>query len=148
MSAMTDSTVPTERRTLVPALLLGGAIALAFALVTRLVPESVLVDTGPRVALYAVLALSAPLIVLPLRALAERLAVDPRSFVWAAIGGALLFDGTALGFAPDLYGQTGDATARVAAALLWAFGWQAVTQLFVERRRPSDLVGRLATPGR
>ena len=62
---------------------------------------------------------------------------DPRRLSWAAISGSLLFDGAALGFAPDLYGQTGDAWAYTAAGLLWAFGWIAVTELVVEQQRPT-----------
>jgi hypothetical protein len=118
-------------------LVLGLLIAFGFALVIRLVPESVLTDTGPRVVVYAVLALSAPTIVLPLWALARRISADPRLLSWAAISGSLLFDGLALGFFPDLYGQTGDAWAHTAAGLLWAFGWIALTELIVEHRRPS-----------
>jgi hypothetical protein len=116
-------------------LVLGALIALGFALVIRLVPESWLTDAGPRVAIYVVLALSAPTIVLPLWALARRLAFDPRWLSWAAISGSLMFDGAALGFVPDLYGHTGDAWAYVAAGLLWAFGWIAATELVVEQRR-------------
>jgi hypothetical protein len=87
------------------------------------------------VVIYVILAISAPTIVLPLWALAQRLAFDPRRLSWAAISGSLLFDGAALGFAPDLYGQTGDAWAYTAAGLLWAFGWIAATELVVEQRR-------------
>ncbi len=123
-------------RTLGVGLVLGLLIALGFALVIRLIPESWLTDVGSRVAVYVVLALSAPTIVLPLWALARRIEVDPRWLAWAAISGSLLFDGAALGFAPDLYGQTGDAWAYTAAGLLWAFGWIAVTELVVELRRP------------
>jgi len=128
-------TSTADARTLAVGLVLGLLIAFGFALVIRLVPAWVLIETGPRVAAYVVLALSAPSIVLPLGALAPRIGVDPRRFTWAAISGSLLFDGTALGFVPDLYGQTGDAWAYTAAALLWAFGWIAVTELLVERWR-------------
>lgn len=127
---------PSPLRPLGIGLVLGVLIAVGFALVIRLVPESLLVDTGPRVAVYVVLALSAPTIVLPLWALARRISVEPRSFAWATISGSLLFDGLALGFFPDIYGQTGDAWAHTAAALLWAFAWIALTELAVEHRRP------------
>lgn len=114
---------------------LGLLIGLAFALVIRLIPESVVIDTGPRLISYGALAISAPTIVLPLWFLADRIGVDPRQLTWAALSGALLFDGAALGFVPDLYDKTGDAWAHTAAALLWAFGWLALTQLIVELRR-------------
>ena len=39
---------------------------------------------------------------------------------WAAAG-AMTFDGLAIGFIPGLYGQTGQALAWTAAALLFAF---------------------------
>jgi hypothetical protein len=135
-TASSSTSTPPEVRTLGLGFVLGLLIALGFALVIRLVPESWLVDAGPRVALYVVLALSAPTIVLPLWLLARRIAVDPRGLTWAAIGGSLVFDGLALGFFPGLYGQTGDAWAHTAAGLLWAFGWIVVTELAVERRRP------------
>jgi hypothetical protein len=122
-------------KTLGVGLVLGLLIALGFALIIRLVPESVLTGTGSRLAVYGVLALSAPTIVLPLWAVARRMAFDPPRFVWAAVSGSLLFDGAALGFVPGLYGQTGDAWAYTAAGLLWAFGWIAVTELVVEQRR-------------
>jgi drug/metabolite transporter (DMT)-like permease len=136
MSASSASTsTRTDVRTLGLGFVLGLLIAVGFALVIRLVPESWLTDTGPRIAVYVVLALSAPTIVLPLWLLARRITVDPRGLTWAAIGGSLVFDGLALGFFPDLYGQTGDAWAHTAAGLLWAFGWIVVTELAVEQQR-------------
>jgi hypothetical protein len=41
-------------------------------------------------------------------------------FTWA-VAGAMTFDGLAIGFVPGLYGQTGQALAWVASALLFAF---------------------------
>jgi hypothetical protein len=133
-STASSATSPAPR-TLGIGLVLGLLIAFGFALIIRLVPESVLTDAGPRVVVYLVLALSAPTIVLPLWVLARRISADPRQLSWAAISGSLLFDGLALGFFPDLYGQTGDAWAYTAAGLLWAFGWIALTELIVEHRR-------------
>lgn len=133
MSAPAASLRPP--RTLVIGVVLGLLIGLGFALVIRLVPEWVLTDIGPRIAVYVVLVLSAPAIVLPLWWSAPRIGADARLFSWAAISGSLLFDGAALGFVPDLYAKTGDAWAHTAAALLWAFGWIAVTELLVEQRR-------------
>jgi hypothetical protein len=136
-SSTAPSTAQPELRTLGVGLVLGLLIAFGFALIIRLVPESWLTDLGPRVVVYVILALSAPTIVLPLWVLARRITADPRRLSWAAISGSLLFDGAALGFAPDLYGQTGDAWAYTAAGLLWAFGWIAVTELVVEQQRPT-----------
>jgi hypothetical protein len=113
---------------------LGLGIAFAFALVFRLVPPSWLEDTGPRVVLYVLMVVTAPVVVLPLRTVASRARLDATTFVWAALGGALLFDGTALGFASSLYGQTGLALTYVGTVLLFAFGCQVLTQLLVPSR--------------
>lgn len=115
-------------------LVAGALIAFGFALIIQLLPGSVFTDTGPRVVIFILGAVTSPTIVLPLWVVARRIAVDPRFFAWSAISGALLFDGTAIGFVPDLYGQTGDALTFVAAALLWTFGCNAVTELVVEKR--------------
>jgi hypothetical protein len=116
-------------------LVLGAGIAFAFALVISLFPAWVFTDVGPRVVLYLLVALSSPLLVLPLWSVGPRLGLDARTLAWATLGGAMLFDGTALAFVPGLYGQTGDAWAYTGAMLLWAFGWLVVTELIVERRR-------------
>jgi hypothetical protein len=125
----------TQDRTLIVGSVVGLVIAFTIALVISLVPSWVLTETGSRIVVYVLLAVTAPAFVLPLWALAPRAAMDPRRLTWAAIGGALLFDGAALGFLPGLYGQTGDAWAYTAAGLLWAFGWLVVTELLVEHRR-------------
>ena len=124
-----------DSRTLTIGIVVGLAIALTFALIIRLVPAWVLVETGPRIALYVLLALAAVPTVLPLWALAARIGAEQRRLAWAAVGGAMLFDGLALGFVPQLYGQTGDAWAYTAAALIWAFATVVITELLVERRR-------------
>lgn len=134
---MNTSTASTTTQSQLRTLVLGLLIAFGFALIIRLVPESWLTDLGPRIVVYVILALSAPTIVLPLWVLARRITADPRQFSWAAISGSLLFDGAALGFAPDLYGQTGDAWAYTAAGPLWAFGWIAITEMVVEQQRPT-----------
>ena len=120
---------------------LGLAIAFVFALVFRVVPPSWLQDVAPRTGLYVLMAVTAPMVVLPLRSLAPRLALEPEAFVWAALGGALVFDGTVLGFAPGLYGQTGSALTYVGTVLLFAFGTQVMTQLVVPRRPGANAGG-------
>lgn len=125
---------PVSRPSAVSGFLVGLVIAFAFALVFRLVPASWFEDLGPRVVVYVLMAVTAPLVVLPLRALAARTGLEPEAFVWAALGGALVFDGTVLGFAPALYGQTGTALTIVATSLLLAFGCQVLTQLLAPRR--------------
>jgi hypothetical protein len=55
-------------------------------------------------------------------------------FAWGAAG-AMLFDGLAIGFAPALYGQTGQALAWVASALIFAFASLLVVgQIMLGRR--------------
>lgn len=122
-------------RALAVGLILGVAIAFGFALVISLIPGWVFVEVGPRVVLYLLVALSSPLLILPIWMLGARSGLAPRTLAWASLGGAMLFDGTALAFVPGLYGQTGDAWALTGTMLLWAFGWLVVTELLVERRR-------------
>lgn len=122
-------------RALAVGLILGVAIAFGFALVISLIPGWVFVEVGPRVVLYLLVALSSPLLILPIWMLGARSGLQPRTLAWASLGGAMLFDGTALAFVPGLYGQTGDAWALTGTMLLWAFGWLVVTELLVERRR-------------
>jgi hypothetical protein len=54
-SSTASSTAQPSLRTLEIGLVLGLLIAFGFALIIRLVPESVLTDTGPRIAVYAAL---------------------------------------------------------------------------------------------
>jgi len=58
-------------------------------------------------------------------------------FTWGTAG-AMTFDGLAIGFVPGLYGQTGDALAWAAAALLFAFASLVVAgQLMLGRVVPA-----------
>lgn len=99
----------------------GALVALGFALLIRLVPEFMLLETPWRVLIFIVVALAAPPTVWFLQGVARMRAADERLlFTWAAAG-AMTFDGLAIGFIPDLYGHSGQALAWVAAALLFAF---------------------------
>jgi hypothetical protein len=96
-------------------------VAFTFALVIRMLPESLFLETPWRVAVFIVCALAAPPTVWFLRCVAALRGLDERqNFTWATAG-AMTFDGLAIGFIPALYGQTGQALAWVAAALLFAF---------------------------
>lgn len=141
MSTTTPSAGRTPGATLAIGIGAGLVIGLGFALVISLVPGWVFTDTGARAIAFVLLALSTPLVALPLWILAPRLGLDAQRFSWGCVIGAMLFDGAALGFFPDVYGQTGRAVAYVGAALLWTFGWQCTTQFVLEGRR-SD---RIAT---
>ena len=74
-----------------------------------------------RVVVYVVCAAAAPPTVLFVQWIARIRGLDQRGvFAWAAAG-AMTFDGLAIGFAPFLYGQTGQALAWTASALIFAF---------------------------
>lgn len=102
-------------------LMVGALVAFGFALLIRLLPESVFLQAHWRIAVYALCATAAPPTVLFLQWIARVRGLDPRAvFAWAAAG-AMTFDGLAIGFVPHLYGQTGQALAWTASALIFAF---------------------------
>ena len=119
------------REGLVSGLILGVLIAFSFALLIRLIPADLLVNTVSRAVLYAV-QVPAALIFVPIaRGVARLRGESPRLvLLWASVG-ALASDGLALGFWPSLYGQEGTAQAVIAALLLWAFAWIVAAALLV-----------------
>ncbi len=99
----------------------GALVALTFAIVIRLLPAFLFLETPWRAVVFAICALAAPPTVWFLQGVARVRRGDVRLvFTWAAAG-AMTFDGLAIGFVPELYGQTGQALAWVGAALLFAF---------------------------
>lgn len=125
--------------TSVTGFVVGALIALGFALLIRLVPDSAFLETPWRVVVFVVVALAAPPTVWSLQAIARVRASDERlMFTWA-VAGAMSFDGLAIGFIPDLYGHSGQALAWVAAALLFAFASLVVAgQLMLGRVIPAE----------
>ena len=125
-------------------LVVGALVAFGFALVIRLVPESVFLQTPWRLAAYLLCALAAPPTVLFLKWVARIRGLDARAvFNWAAAG-AMTFDGLAIGFIPELYGQTGQALAWTASALIFAFASLLIAgQVMLSRAVPAT-VGSLA----
>ena len=102
-------------------LVVGALVALAFALLISRLPAFLFLETTWRVVVYAVCALAAPPTVWFLQWVAKTRGHDQRLlFTWAAAG-AMTFDGLAIGFASALYGQTGQALAWTASALIFAF---------------------------
>ena len=100
---------------------MGALVALGFAIVISLLPESLFLQTPRWVAVYIAVALAAPPTVWFLQWVARLGSLDQRTvFLWGAAG-AMTFDGLAIGFVPTLYGQTGQALAWTASALLFAF---------------------------
>ena len=118
----------------------GALVALSFAIVISVLPASLFLDAPKRVIVYLACALAAPPTVWFLRWVARIRGHDQRlMFTWAAAG-AMTFDGLAIGFAPGLYGQTGQALAWVAAALIFAFASLiAAGQLMLGRVAPASV---------
>ena len=105
----------------VTGLVVGALVALGFAILISLLPAWVVLETRWRVVTYIVVALAAPPTVWFLQWVARWRHLDQReTFIWGAAG-AMTFDGLAIGFLPGLYGQTGQALAWVASALIFAF---------------------------
>ena len=99
----------------------GVLVALGFAVVISLLPDSLFLRTPQRVIVYIVCALAAPPTVWFLQWVARLRHLDQReTFRWGAAG-AMTFDGLAIGFIPQLYGHSGQALAWVASALIFAF---------------------------
>jgi hypothetical protein len=105
----------------VTGLVVGALVALGFASVISLLPAHVFLETPWRAVVYVACALAAPPTVWFLQWVARVRDQDQRAvFTWAAAG-AMTFDGLAIGFASALYGQTGQALAWTASALIFAF---------------------------
>ena len=120
----------------------GAFVALGFAILISLLPESVVLETRWRVATYIAVALAAPPTVWFLQWVARLRHLDQReTFIWGAAG-AMTFDGLAIGFIPQLYGQTGQALAWTASALIFAFTSLLVAGQLMLGQRASVQVGR------
>lgn len=113
----------------------GVVAALGFAFVIGLIPDAAFSDTGWRVFLYAVQVPAGPILVLLIAALAGLLRADRHRFVVAVVGGALVFDGLAVGFFPGVYGQPAESAVWVGSTLLWAFAWIVIAELVIDARR-------------
>lgn len=126
---------PRPYRDLAIGLPVGLAIGLGFALVIGLIPEAAFADTGWRALLFAAQVPAGLVFVVVFHLLARSLGADRHRLLLAAVAGALAFDGVAIGFFPDIYGQPAESMARVAATLLWAFAWIVIAEAVVEARR-------------
>ena len=126
----------------VTGLMVGALVALGFAVAIRLLPESVILQMHWRLVVYAVCSAAARPTVLFLQWIARVRGLDQRAvFIWAAAG-AMTFDGLAIGFVPDLYGQTGQALAWMASALIFAFASLLVAGQVMLGRRALSTVHR------
>lgn len=113
--------------------IVGVVIALGFAVLISLMPASWFLDTPKRVAVYAVCALAAPPTVWLLQGIARLRNLEQRRTFYWAIAGAMSFDSLAIGFVPSLYGQTGQALAWTASALIFAFATAVIAGLVILR---------------
>lgn len=114
---------------------IGLAIGLAFALVIGLIPDPAFAEQGWRVVLYAAQVPAGFVFVILFHVLARALGADRHRLIIAAVAGALVFDGVAIGFFPDIYGQPDASMVWVASTLLWAFAWIVIAEAVVEARR-------------
>jgi hypothetical protein len=113
--------------------IVGLAVALGFAVLISLMPASWFLDTPKRVAVYVVCALAAPPTVWLLQWIARLRNLEQRPTFFWAIAGAMSFDSLAIGFAPSLYGQSGQALAWTASALIFAFATAVMAGLVILR---------------
>ena len=126
----------------VTGLVVGALVALGFAILISLLPESMVLETRWRVVTYIAVALAAPPTVWFLQWVARVRHLDQReTFIWGAAG-AMTFDGLAIGFIPQLYGQTGQALAWVASALIFAFASLLIAGQVMLGQKASTQVGR------
>lgn len=123
--------MPNQRAGAVAGFTAGAAVALGFALIISVLPAWVFLEAPWRVVVYLACAAAAPPTVLFTNWIAGRTAAEPSGvFVWA-MAGAMTFDGLAIGFVPALYGQTDQALAWAASALLFAFASNLVASRFM-----------------
>lgn len=113
--------VKPDLRLYLHAIITGILIAFLTAIMIRFFPNSWLLNSSQRVGVFAFSALCSPPIVMLLRSLARTLHHPVQQFFYAANIGALLFDSTATGFAPQIYGHTGDASRVIIAAIAFGF---------------------------
>lgn len=102
-----------------PMFVTGIALAFSVALIFRLVPDDFPTKLSGRIVLFAVALVTAPVFVLVIRWW-EKVIKRPHSLnATIATVGALTFDSTAHGFAPQLYGFSGTASTSVFASIVF-----------------------------
>lgn len=102
-----------------PTVVLGALLALAIALVFRLIPDDFPTNTGGRIVLFLIAAATAPVFVVSVRPVTNRLGSGHRYAASIATLGALTFDSIASGFAPQLYGHQGPGALIVLASIVF-----------------------------
>ena len=102
-----------------PMFVTGIVLAVSLALIFRLVPDDFPTKLSGRIVLFAVALVTAPVFVLVIRWW-EKVIKRPHALnATIATVGALTFDSTAHGFAPQLYGFSGSASTSVFASIVF-----------------------------
>lgn len=121
-----------------PTVVLGALLALAIALVFRLIPDDFPTNTGGRIVLFLIAAATAPVFVFSVRPVTNRLGRGHRYAASIATLGALTFDSIASGFAPQLYGHQGPGAVIVLASIVFGgVGIIACDLLLPDKNNPS-----------
>jgi len=124
-----------------PTIVLGAVLALAVALVFRLVPDDFPTETGGRIVLFLIAALTGPVFVISVRLVMNRLSTGHRYAASIATLGALTFDSIASGFAPQLYGHQGPGAVIVLASIVFGGVCIGVSDLLIpDQKHPSSNV--------
>lgn len=118
----------------IPTVALGAVLALAVALVFRLVPDDFPTETGGRIVLFLIAALTGPVFVISVRLVMNRLSTGHRYAASIATLGALTFDSIASGFAPQLYGHQGPGAVIVLASIVFGGVCIVVSDLVIPDR--------------
>ena len=104
---------------LLPMFITGIVLAFSVALIFRLVPDDFPTKLSGRIVLFAIALVTAPVFVLVIRWW-EKISKRPYALnATIATVGALTFDSTAHGFAPQLYGFSGTASTSVFASIVF-----------------------------
>jgi len=103
------------------AFITGILVAFSAAIMIRFFPESWLLNSSQRIGVFAFSALCSPPIVILIRWIARTRRHPVQQFFYVGNIAALLFDSTATGFAPQIYGHSGDASRVVIAAIAFGF---------------------------
>lgn len=118
----------------IPTVALGAVLALAVALVFRLVPDDFPTKSIGRIVLFLIAAVTAPVFVIFVRLVTNHLGEGHRYAASFATLGALTFDSIASGFAPQLYGHQGPGAVIVLASIVFGGVCIVVSDLVIPDR--------------
>ena len=102
-----------------PLLIIGVSTAVVVALIFRLIPDTFPARLAGRAVLFLVAVTSAPIFVGFVRWCGRLIGTRYERSATIATIGALIFDSTVTGFAPQLYGHSGTASATVLASIVF-----------------------------